>query len=174
MTPVQEVKAPNRRLDSWKEIAAFFGRDERTVKRWEKERALPIHRLPGGLRARVFAFTEELDRWMHSLEVLPGDASPAEAIDPPEASLEILPESSELEIAQQLLRNQVARRSRGSLPPSSGYWSSRPSRRWRFDGIIWPCKLPPERRLQRIAPLPRRRSFICRDVITGTNERRRT
>src|SRR5271169_1680658 len=25
-----------KRLDSWKEIAVFFGRDERTVSRWEK------------------------------------------------------------------------------------------------------------------------------------------
>ncbi len=99
MPPVQEVKAPNRRLDSWKEIAAFFGRDERTVKRWEKERALPIHRLPGGLRARVFAFTEELDRWMHSLELPPGEASPAEALDPAQASPEIPPENPELEAA---------------------------------------------------------------------------
>lgn len=68
MLPVQEVKAPDRRLDSWKEIAGFFDRDERTVKRWEKERRLPVHRLPGGSRARVFAFTDELKRWMHSLE----------------------------------------------------------------------------------------------------------
>ena len=68
MPPVHEVNAPNRRLDSWKEIAGFFDRDERTVKRWEKERQLPVHRLPGGARARVFAFTEELDRWMHSIE----------------------------------------------------------------------------------------------------------
>ena len=66
MPPVEEVKAPNRRLDSWKEIAAFFDRDERTVKRWEKDRNLPVHRLPGGARARVFAFTEELHRWMNS------------------------------------------------------------------------------------------------------------
>ncbi len=68
MPGVQEVKTPNRRLDSWKEIAAFFDRDERTVKRWEKERFLPVHRLPGGSRARVFAFTSELSGWMHSLD----------------------------------------------------------------------------------------------------------
>lgn len=68
MPLVQEVRAPNHRLDSWKEIAAFFDRDERTVKRWEKERSLPVHRLPGGSRARVFAFTGELEGWMHSLE----------------------------------------------------------------------------------------------------------
>jgi tetratricopeptide (TPR) repeat protein len=76
MLPVQEVKAPNRRLDSWKEIAGFFDRDERTVKRWEKERQLPVHRLPGGSRARVFAFTDELKRWMHSLESAPAEANP--------------------------------------------------------------------------------------------------
>jgi tetratricopeptide (TPR) repeat protein len=73
MPLVQEVRAPNRRLDSWKAIAAFFDRDERTVKRWEKERSLPVHRLPGGSRARVFAFTGELERWMHSLESSPAD-----------------------------------------------------------------------------------------------------
>jgi hypothetical protein len=54
------------RLDSWKEIAAFFARDERTVKRWEKERRLPVHRVPGGGRCTVFAYSEELKTWMSS------------------------------------------------------------------------------------------------------------
>ena len=89
MPPTYEVQRPNRRLnrrlDSWKEIAAFFDRDERTVKRWEKERALPVHRLPGGSRARVFAFTEELSRWMHSQDAVAADVlaanPPAEATD---------------------------------------------------------------------------------------------
>jgi Tfp pilus assembly protein PilF len=54
----------NQRLDSWKEIAAFFGRDERTVRRWEKERALPAHRVPGGERGGVFAYTGELREWL--------------------------------------------------------------------------------------------------------------
>jgi tetratricopeptide (TPR) repeat protein len=51
------------RLDSWKEIAAFFGRDERTVNRWEKELGLPIHRLPG-TKGRVYAYTDELSAWL--------------------------------------------------------------------------------------------------------------
>lgn len=51
-----------KRLDSWKEIAAFFGRDERTVNRWEKELGLPIHRLPG-TKGRVYAYTDELIAW---------------------------------------------------------------------------------------------------------------
>ena len=53
------------RLGSWKEIAAYLGRDVRTVIRWEKERGLPVYRdgfRPG--RPTVYAETEELDRWL--------------------------------------------------------------------------------------------------------------
>lgn len=56
--------AAETRLDSWKEIAAFFGRDERTVKRWEKERGLPVHRVPGSAHGTVFAYSGELTRWL--------------------------------------------------------------------------------------------------------------
>src|SRR5258708_20579573 len=51
---------PDRRLDSWKEIAAFFGRDERTLRRWEKETALPVHRVPGGAKGRGVAYATDL------------------------------------------------------------------------------------------------------------------
>jgi tetratricopeptide (TPR) repeat protein len=54
----------NRRLDSWKEIASFFDRDERTVRRWEKERSLPVHRMPGKPHGSVYAFAEELSQWL--------------------------------------------------------------------------------------------------------------
>jgi tetratricopeptide (TPR) repeat protein len=54
---------PRRRLGSWKEIAFFFGRDERTVRRWEKQRGMPVHRLPGGERGGVYAFTDQLAEW---------------------------------------------------------------------------------------------------------------
>jgi TolB-like protein/Tfp pilus assembly protein PilF len=66
----------NRRLGTWKEIAGFFGSDESTVRRWEKERGLPVHRLPGRSGSKVFAYTEELSRW---LEQRPPDA-PAEPV----------------------------------------------------------------------------------------------
>src|ERR1035438_2932328 len=56
---------PHRRLDSWREIAAFFGRDERTVRRWEKERGLPVYRVPGSARGGVFAYAEELAEWLN-------------------------------------------------------------------------------------------------------------
>ena len=54
------------RLDCWKEIAAYLGKVERTVKRWEADRGLPIHRVPGGGRASVYAYTHELDEWLKS------------------------------------------------------------------------------------------------------------
>lgn len=54
----------DRRLNSWKEIGAFFGKDERTVKRWEAQRGLPVHRLPGGRRTTVYAYASELDGWL--------------------------------------------------------------------------------------------------------------
>ncbi|HEY3974796.1 MAG TPA: tetratricopeptide repeat protein [Candidatus Sulfotelmatobacter sp.] len=53
-----------KRLDSWKEIAAFLGRAERTVKRWETERGLPVHRVPGVGRSAVFAYSDELADWL--------------------------------------------------------------------------------------------------------------
>jgi tetratricopeptide (TPR) repeat protein len=53
-----------KRLDSWKEIASFLGRAERTVKRWETERGLPVHRVPGGGRSAVFAYSDELAAWL--------------------------------------------------------------------------------------------------------------
>jgi TolB-like protein len=61
---------PERRLDSWKEIAAFFGRDERTVRRWEKEGALPVYRVPGTAKGRVFAYEGELDLWLSTPQAL--------------------------------------------------------------------------------------------------------
>ncbi|MEO8778838.1 MAG: tetratricopeptide repeat protein [Rhodanobacter sp.] len=55
-----------KRLDTWKAISAFFVRDERTVRRWEATRGMPIHRLPGQGRANVYAYTIELAAWLDS------------------------------------------------------------------------------------------------------------
>src|SRR5690349_13450513 len=55
---------PKRRLTGWKEIGAFFGKNERTVKRWELQRGLPVHRPPGGANAAVFADVVELEEWL--------------------------------------------------------------------------------------------------------------
>src|SRR4051812_45550618 len=52
-----------RRLDSWKEIAAYLGRGIRTVQRWEREEGLPVHRLVHADRGSVFADPTELNEW---------------------------------------------------------------------------------------------------------------
>ena len=58
------VELRKARLETWKEVAAFFGKDERTVKRWEAERGLPVHRLPGATRSRIYVEVNELERWL--------------------------------------------------------------------------------------------------------------
>ena len=54
----------NDRLESWKEIAAYLDRDVRTVRRWEKDEGLPIHRHVHGQRATIYAFPSEIDTWL--------------------------------------------------------------------------------------------------------------
>ena len=49
---------------SWKEIAAYLGCDIRTCLRWEKGLGLPVHRVEGASKGTVFAYKEELDRWI--------------------------------------------------------------------------------------------------------------
>ncbi len=53
-----------RILESWKGIADYLKRSIRTCRRWENELDLPIHRLDGTPRARVFAYADELDHWL--------------------------------------------------------------------------------------------------------------
>jgi Tol biopolymer transport system component len=51
------------RLDSWKEIAAYLNRSVRTVTRWEREEALPVHRHLHSKSGSVYAYKAELDDW---------------------------------------------------------------------------------------------------------------
>jgi TolB-like protein/Tfp pilus assembly protein PilF len=56
-------KPPEDQLDSWKEIAAYLGRDVTTVQRWEKFETMPVHRHVHDKRSSVYALTSELDAW---------------------------------------------------------------------------------------------------------------
>jgi TolB-like protein/Tfp pilus assembly protein PilF len=64
-TPSPRIGADSqgRRLESWKEIAAYLGRDVTTVRRWEKREGLPVHRLHHSRLGSVYAYTAELDTW---------------------------------------------------------------------------------------------------------------
>jgi hypothetical protein len=69
MLNLSQSAAANVRLDSWKDIAAYLGRDVRTAIRWEKDKGLPVRRVPGGQRQAVFAYTAELDAWLRQEEL---------------------------------------------------------------------------------------------------------
>jgi hypothetical protein len=78
----------NRRLDSWKAIAEYLGRDAATARRWEKTLGLPVHRVAGGAGRSVFAYTNDIDAWLAS-SATAASAPPAPAgdvttpVDPP-------------------------------------------------------------------------------------------
>lgn len=62
--PASAAERPaSDRLDSWKEIAAYLRRSERTVRRWEQREGLPTHRHEHHRRASVYAYRRELDQW---------------------------------------------------------------------------------------------------------------
>ena len=50
-------------LESWKEIAVYLGRDVSTVRRWEKDEALPVRRHLHQARSSVYAYASELEAW---------------------------------------------------------------------------------------------------------------
>ncbi len=62
MDETSRSQPPSQELHSWKEIANYLHITIRTAQRWELERGLPIHRLPGG-RGHVYATAAELEEW---------------------------------------------------------------------------------------------------------------
>lgn len=56
------------RLESWKAIAGYLRRSVRTVRRWEAEEGLPIHRQMHRSLATVYAYKSEIDAWQRQGE----------------------------------------------------------------------------------------------------------
>jgi TolB-like protein len=71
-----------RRLESWKEVAAYLGRDVRTVQRWERQEGLPVHRLQHNKLGSLYAFASELDAWRDAREVGPSNPVPQSTFAP--------------------------------------------------------------------------------------------
>jgi tetratricopeptide (TPR) repeat protein len=88
------------RIDGWKAIANYLGRDRSTVMRWAAERAMPVHRIPGGQRGSVFALSEELDAWL---------AVRAAQADEGAADLEVIPASTPAEERRRWWRGRQGR-----------------------------------------------------------------
>jgi tetratricopeptide (TPR) repeat protein len=63
-SPAPERPSQTERLESWKEIATYLKRDVRTVQRWERREALPVHRHRHDRRASIYAYRSELERWL--------------------------------------------------------------------------------------------------------------
>jgi len=66
-------KDKEARLESWKEIAGYLERTERTVQRWAKQNGLPVYRITGSPLGKVFAYRHELDGWLHAHKNPPVD-----------------------------------------------------------------------------------------------------
>jgi hypothetical protein len=58
-----EIAAARERLDSWKEIAAYFRRSVRCVQRWERAEGLPVLRHRHAKGATVYAYRDQLNEW---------------------------------------------------------------------------------------------------------------
>jgi TolB-like protein/Flp pilus assembly protein TadD len=81
------------RLDSWKQIATYLKRSVRTVRRWERDEGLPVHRHMHRALASVFALRSEIDTWRQGTTRSP--ASPPSATRDPQSaavrSIAVLP-----------------------------------------------------------------------------------
>lgn len=73
----------NQLLNGWKQISAYFAKDERTTRRWAATKNLPVHRVSGAKGATVFAYSAELDAWLrrHQELVAGPAAAPEEKMD---------------------------------------------------------------------------------------------
>ncbi|HEX5474659.1 MAG TPA: hypothetical protein VFX12_08375 [Vicinamibacterales bacterium] len=76
---------PADRLDSWKEIASYLGRDVTTVQRWEKREGMPVHRHLHDRIGSVYAYRGELEAWVQTRHAPqpPTTGSRASAAGPP-------------------------------------------------------------------------------------------
>lgn len=84
---MHDIPTVSDRLNSWKEIAAYLEREERTVQRWEDQCGLPVHRTPGRRRGSVFAYKHELDAWLKQGENGNEAEEPKKTGEPPSTGL---------------------------------------------------------------------------------------
>jgi hypothetical protein len=83
---------PQKTLESWKQIAAYLERSERTVRRWETAEGLPVHRREHEKQDTVFAFRHEIEAWSRlrtkcSAEISVGEAEDIVPVKPTNAYL---------------------------------------------------------------------------------------
>ena len=72
-------EAVEDRLESWKQIAAYLNRGVRTVRRWETEEGLPVHRHVHRTLGTIYAYKSEIDAWRESRPDRPAPAATSDA-----------------------------------------------------------------------------------------------
>ena len=60
---MSQRNTPQKTLETWKQIAGFLDRSERTVRRWEASEGLPVHRREHEKQDTVFAYRHEIEVW---------------------------------------------------------------------------------------------------------------
>ncbi|MGC1156921.1 MAG: tetratricopeptide repeat protein [Acidobacteriaceae bacterium] len=84
---IESASPPSdKRLDSWKEIAAYLNRDVTTVQRWEKREGMPVHRHQHDKRGSVYALAGELNAWAKNRSLQAGETDPVPGSAPPAAA----------------------------------------------------------------------------------------
>ena len=78
---------PPKTLESWKQIAGYLDRSERTVRRWEAIEGLPVHRREHEKQDTVYAYRHEIEAWSRLRTKAPGefsvdDAASAQLVNP--------------------------------------------------------------------------------------------
>ena len=58
-------------MTTWKEIASYLGKSVRTVQRWERELAMPVHRPNLSNKNVVIVSCEDLNGWIKDQDVPP-------------------------------------------------------------------------------------------------------
>jgi hypothetical protein len=83
-TGARSVLGPDTdRLGSWKEIAAYLGREVRTAQRWERREGLPVNRHVHAKASSVWAFKHEIDAWLRSRSRAASEPAPKEGPSEP-------------------------------------------------------------------------------------------
>jgi len=122
--PLRPVAVPvpgsdEDRLESWKEIAAYLGREVRTVQGWEKNEGLPVHRHQHARQGSIYAFRSELDLWRQQRRGAPDPPRAEDAAQRrPSLRLTIAIASTVLVLSAVAVWLVLARRASPPAPPS--------------------------------------------------------
>jgi tetratricopeptide (TPR) repeat protein len=155
------VTAPKKDiLQGWKDIAAYVARDVRTVKRWEKQRGLPVRRMPGPGRTNVYALISDLDNWLSSTGPIEAEADSQAGFndaDDPETDADPIspPDEPPVQSLDQLPVSNTAQTDTAQLHPGR-------ARRWAYVAVGVLCiaaiatvaALHARRHSQTVADLP--------------------